>query len=510
MKKKFTSSKKLFIRITSILFVVSIALTYYSSIYMRDVAFNNLAQDDAKKTAELVFEVLYTKMQDGWARDDLYKIIDRLNGLKPGLSIHTHRSTLVEELYGKVPSQENITDDPLIRKALRGETIFVTTEDEQIRYIEPLIVKKECITCHYNSKEGDVNGVIDMTFPNEDIKIPLDSIITYFIIFTIIAIILTFFIFQFLMTKVFLSPIAKFAESISSVKKSKMYSKGISCAPQTYEIHLLEETFNGLLVQINDTLEELRYKNKILLEYKKAIDKSTIVSKTDPKGIITYVNDKFCEISGFKEEELIGKNHNIVRSPHMPKEAFKDLWETIKRKETWNGIVENRAKNGDSYFVQATIIPILDDNNNIVEYIGARQDITELKKLQLKELGDSVDKALKVHLQDVIDLIPVSSVVVNRDSNILHTNEIFDSKFPYIENKNVTLDSMFIEKDGYISSDSTMNWIDKVSMFQESCVQKVLVNIFNEEIEFYISVKELESKGDYLVLLFDIETNIFG
>lgn len=510
MKKKFTSSKKLFIRITSVLFVVSIALTYYSSIYMRDVAFNNLAEDDAKKTAELAFEVLYTKMQEGWAREDLYKIIERLNGLKPGLSIHTYRSTLVEELFGSVSSEKNGKKDPLIQKALNGETVFFTTDDKQIRYIQPLIVKQECITCHYNAKVGDVNGVIDMTFPYTDIKIPLDSIITYFIIFTIVAIILTFYIFQFLMTKVFLSPIATFSESISKVKKSKIYSKGISCAPQTYEIHVLEETFNDLLGQINDALEELQYKNKILLEYKKAIDKSTIVSKTDTKGIITYVNDKFCEISGYTPNELIGANHNIVRSPHMPEETFKKLWDTISKKQIWSGVLENRAKNGESYFVQTTIIPILDDNNNIVEYIGARQDITELKKLQLKELGDTIDKALEVHSQDVIDLIPVSAVIIDKNSKILYTNDVFNAKFSSIENKNIALDSMFIEKEGYISVNSMLNWKDEVAMFQNDCVQKVLIDIYNNETEFYIYVKELDKKSNYMILLFDINTNIFG
>lgn len=506
-EQKFTSSKKLFIKITSILFVVSIAVTYYSSIYMRDVALNNLAEDDVKKTAELAFEVLYTKMQEGWARDDLYKIIDRLNGLKPGLSINTHRSTLVEELYGKVSQESENVDDPLIQRALKGETVFDTTDEKQIRYVKPLIVKQECITCHYNSKVGDVNGVLDMRFPHDDIKIPLDTIISYFIIFTIVAIILTYFIFQYLMTKVFLSPIATFAESISNVKKSKMYGKGVSCAPKTHEIYVLEKTFNELLAQISDTLEELQYKNKILLEYKKAIDKSTIVSKTDPKGIITYVNDTFCTISGYTEEELIGKNHNIVRSPHMPKEAFKDLWSTIKNKKTWSGVVENRAKNGESYFVQATIIPILDDSDNIVEYIGARQDITELKKFQLKELSSSVDKALKVHLQDIVDMIPVSSLIIDSDSNILYTNDIFNTKLSYLDKESITLASLFIEKEGYVSTNHMINWIDEVAMLQDSCTQKILVNAFNEETEFYISIKELDNKGHYLVLLFDIDSN---
>lgn len=75
-------------------------------------------------------------------------------------------------------------------------------------------------------------------------------------------------------------------------------------------------------------------------------DSISIVSKTDTKGIITYVNRDFIEVSGFTEDELIGKNHNIVRHPDMPPEAFADLWETLKAGKPWIGIVKNRCKNG--------------------------------------------------------------------------------------------------------------------------------------------------------------------
>ena len=81
--------------------------------------------------------------------------------------------------------------------------------------------------------------------------------------------------------------------------------------------------------------------SNLLAEYKRAVDLSNIVSKTNSKGVITYVNDRFCEISGYTRDELIGKPHNIIRHPDMPRSAFKDLWDSIKSKKSWNGVVTN-------------------------------------------------------------------------------------------------------------------------------------------------------------------------
>jgi PAS domain S-box-containing protein len=100
-------------------------------------------------------------------------------------------------------------------------------------------------------------------------------------------------------------------------------------------------------------------------------DDTTIVTKTDLRGIITYANRDFIRISGFSEEELLGKNHNIVRHPDMPPAAFADLWATVKQGKPWNGIVKNRCKNGDYYWVNAYVAPI-EERNAIVGYTSMR------------------------------------------------------------------------------------------------------------------------------------------
>jgi len=129
-----------------------------------------------------------------------------------------------------------------------------------------------------------------------------------------------------------------------------------------------------------DCDEDAQKNFRLLNEYKKAVDESNIVSKTDLRGVITYVNKQFCIISGYREEELLGKPHNIVRHPDMPKSAFKDMWETIKAKKTWKGVVKNLKKDGDTYIVNTTIVPIIDVDGEIIEFMGIRHDVTELER----------------------------------------------------------------------------------------------------------------------------------
>ena len=120
----------------------------------------------------------------------------------------------------------------------------------------------------------------------------------------------------------------------------------------------------------------------LLEQYKDAIENSNIVSKTDIHGIITFVNDEFCKISGYTKEELIGKNHNVVRHPDVPKSNFKLLWDTITAKKTFKSTVKNRAKDGTDFYLNTTITPILDRNGNIEEFIAIRYNVT--KEIELK------------------------------------------------------------------------------------------------------------------------------
>ena len=117
-----------------------------------------------------------------------------------------------------------------------------------------------------------------------------------------------------------------------------------------------------------------------------------IISKTDLKGIITYVNTPFCKLAGYKREELLGKPHNIIRHPDMPKAAFKDMWDTIERNEKWRGFVKNLRKDGKYYWVEAFIEPIFDENGNKLGYISARKPVSKEDKEKYEELYKEMRK----------------------------------------------------------------------------------------------------------------------
>jgi diguanylate cyclase (GGDEF)-like protein/PAS domain S-box-containing protein len=207
---------------------------------------------------------------------------------------------------------------------------------------------------------------IDMSHINETQK---DFIVNMFVAI-LTMIILIAFVFHMFITKEILNPLSNLRTALESMLSKKYHPIKI----KNYdEIGQIFETSNKIFHQFWESYSSLS-------GYKRSVETSNLVTSTDLKGNITYANDLFCKTSEYKQNEVIGKPHNIVRHPDMQKNVFKYMWKSISKGDTWRGVIKNRTKSGGFYWADAVISPVYSSDEEIEGYISIRRDITELMK----------------------------------------------------------------------------------------------------------------------------------
>ncbi len=259
--------------------------------------------------------------------------------------------------------RNNKSREPIVSQETKNgvEVMRVAIADE--------MTDMTCVNCHNSRldtpkndwKLGDVRGILEVTIPI-GVQIKNSETVTKYITITVII--------SSLILLVMIYLIISYFSKIEREDKAKLLQKQVKL-------------------------------NKAITSF----DENVIASNADIKGFITYASKALCDISGYTKEELLGKQHKILRHPDMPKEIYQELWTEIKKGNTWNGEIKNQKKNGNYYWVRTTVMPEYDDHNEIVGYSSIRHDITAQKVKE--QFFSNMSHELRTPLNAIIGFVGI-------------------------------------------------------------------------------------------------------
>ena len=259
MTKKTTYSRITAKIIFTTLFLTVICAYIYGE-YMKKNAISNLAHIDAKKTSLLIFETIYSAMQKGWTKEDINEIIIRLNNVDPSMKVNVYRSEAVANLFGEIEKDKSVRDtNTIVQKAMTGEEILYISDLNFIEYYYPVIAKENCLKCHTNVNINDVLGVIDVSYPVENLKVSLTEMINFFIIFIIVFSLVIFVAIFIELNQYLIKPIKNFSHVIKNITSSNDITKRVDIDDDIEEIDSIKVVFNSML----DSIEHQFYHDSL-------------------------------------------------------------------------------------------------------------------------------------------------------------------------------------------------------------------------------------------------------
>jgi PAS domain S-box-containing protein len=259
---------------------------------------------------------------------------------------------------------------------------------------------------------------------------------------------------------------------------------------------LLEKRSNDLTKQTEEADRALN----LLNQYREAMDSSLIVTMTDAEGIITYVNDNFCKISGYSLEEAVNQSHNLVRHPKTNPEYYKKLWETIKKKQIWKNTIRNQKKDGSTYYVSMSIIPFFDIEGNIIQYISIQEDVTA-KILSRQKL-----KTEKERTSIIFNHQESAVIISNKESGILEANQSFYNQFGFedhkaFKEKHICICELFQVEEGYLKKSTPERyWAEDIFENPNKVHRARMLNKAGELCTFKVHSRYIDLDGKKAIL----------
>ncbi len=270
-------------------------------------------------------------------------------------------------------------------------------------------------------------------------------------------------------------------------------------------LHLIDYVSKNLQQQ-QKAFDTTKFKFNEFLE---DINSVVIISRTDLQGKITYVNEQFEKISGYKKSELLGKSHNIIRHPLADAQLFKDLWATITKGNVWHDNLSNRAKDGSIYYVKSHIFPIFDQNHTITEYMAIRQDITDVVKS--KKAYENQLNFSNMLLDNEENII-----IVTKNKRINKANQAFYKTFGYEDLESFTswhecICDLFLEKEGYLQKNKKPKmWFDPILKEPYKIHFAAMMDANNKERIYNVKSREVvyDDETTYMIHTFNDITEL--
>ncbi len=249
--------------------------------------------------------------------------------------------------------------------------------------------------------------------------------------------------------------------------------------------------------KINELEELLQNNSKEISDYKYAVDESSIIAVTDQKGIIKKVNNNFCKISKYSEEELIGQDHRIINSGYHAKEFIRDLWLTITNGKIWRGELKNKAKGGSFYWVDTTIVPFLNDQGKPYQYLALRADITARKETEeyLIQRTAQLETANK-------ELVFQHEEKEKRAGELIIANKelVFQNEEKEKQAIELSIANKELEAFTYVSSHDLQEPLRKIQTFIGRITENEGQNFTEKDIDYFHRIREAANRMQTLII----------
>ena len=248
--------------------------------------------------------------------------------------------------------------------------------------------------------------------------------------------------------------------------------------------------FESLLDRIEKVIEKFKFEYEAIShkyyldQYLDLIENSNVISKTDTKGIITYVSDNFCKISGYKKEELIGQNHSIIKHHENDNKIYEELWDTIKNKEkTWEGLIRNKTKEGKAYYIKTLIKPIKNIEGEVIEYLALRDNLNPIaddKSFLFKEIEKN---DLSVLVQVQIDEFDMLDKFYNK-TTVAQIEKKFSYKLLSYLPLQYTFENVYYLSDGRFALLADFNSFNSANINLQEYLDAFVTNVRKESLKF--------------------------